>query len=298
MVSFAEFAALGAALCWSIAGMVSVGPSRLLGALGFNRVRMVMVFLMLAVAALFTDGWSTLGRESWGLLIISGVIGIFAGDTALFATLRRLGPRRAAIMFATSAPMTVALSILVLGDTPAWAALIGCALVIAGVIMAIVFGKRRDQIHQWETVIEPLKLGIAFGLIAALCQSVGIIIAKPILAAGADPIAASALRVGVSALCLIALMTLPQEIFKSKAPLTAPLVGRIAISGFLGMGLGMTLLLFALKEGNAGIVSTLSSTAPVMMLPILWIKTGERPAAGAWIGAALVVGGTAMILNV
>lgn len=58
----------------------------------------------------------------------------------------------------------------------------------------------------------------------------------------------------------------------------------------------MTLLLYALSGGKAGIGSTLSATSPVILLPMLWARTGERPAAGAWAGAALVVAGMALIL--
>jgi uncharacterized membrane protein len=57
----------------------------------------------------------------------------------------------------------------------------------------------------------------------------------------------------------------------------------------------MTLLLFALSGGKVGIVSTLSATSPVLILPMLWATTGERPAQGAWAGAALVVAGMALI---
>ena len=63
------------------------------------------------------------------------------------------------------------------------------------------------------------------------------------------------------------------------------------------MALGVTLLLFALSGGKVGIVSILSATTPALLLPLLWIRTGERPAAGAWIGAALVVIGSALIIT-
>jgi drug/metabolite transporter (DMT)-like permease len=68
-----------------------------------------------------------------------------------------------------------------------------------------------------------------------------------------------------------------------------------AFSGLLAMGVGMTLLLFALSGGQAGVISTLSATSPVMILPMLWLLTGERPATGAWAGAGLVVAGMALI---
>lgn len=290
-----EAAALGAALCWAIAGMISSAPSKHLGAIAFNRLRMAMVMMVLAVYAWLAGTWQTIGAENLELLILSGFIGIFVGDTALFLTLNRMGPRRTAILFATNAPMSVLLGWMVLGEDLNLIAITGIVVTIAGVILSILFGKRRSQLHHWESVSGPLWLGIALGLVAALAQSIGSIIARPVMEAGADPVAASAVRVAVAAVGLSALMQLPYRHFHQQGRLTLKVTGRVFVSGMLGMGLGMTLLLFALEGGKVGIVSTLSATSPALMLPLLWMTTGERPALGAWVGAALVVAGTAMI---
>ena len=67
-------------------------------------------------------------------------------------------------------------------------------------------------------------------------------------------------------------------------------------SGVIGMGVGMTLVMFALQGGEAGIVSTLSSAAPIFILPVLWVISARRPVFGAWVGASIVFFGTALIL--
>jgi EamA-like transporter family. len=54
--------------------------------------------------------------------------------------------------------------------------------------------------------------------------------------------------------------------------------------------------MFALVGGQAGVVSTLSSAAPVVMLPLLWITSGQRPAWSAWLGAVVVCVGTGLIM--
>ena len=46
----------------------------------------------------------------------------------------------------------------------------------------------------------------------------------------------------------------------------------------------------------AGLVGMLSSVSPVLLLPLLWWRTGQRPAWGAWVGAAMAVVGCALIL--
>jgi len=292
-----EAAALGAALCFTFAGLFAIGPARQLGAVAFNRIRLMLVFAMLATITTFQGGWSTLDSRFLVTLLLSGAVGIFLGDTALFATLRRLGPRRTAIVFATNAPMTVLLALVVLGERLTLGQWVGAVMVMAGVVLAIIFGKRAEQRHHWEEIHGPLAAGIGIGLLAAFCQAAGIIIARPVMAAGVDPVAASALRVGISAMLLISpVLAGLQPMATTRIQPVA--VARIAASGFLGMTVGMTLLLFALREGEAGIVATLSSTPPILILPVLWIMTGERPAAGAWLGAALAVTGIGLIVMV
>ncbi len=57
----------------------------------------------------------------------------------------------------------------------------------------------------------------------------------------------------------------------------------------------MSLLMAALAHGNVGIVSTLSSMTPVVILPMVWLRSGRPPSLNAWLGAGLAVVGTALI---
>lgn len=290
-----ELAAVGAAACWALTGMISSGPAGHLGALAFNRLRQVFVTGLLAIVVLATGSWQQLNADNIGPLAASGLLGIFLGDTLLFATLNRVGPRRSGVLFALNAPISAILGFVVLGEVLSASAVIGIALTVCGVVLAILFGKRRDQLHAWEAVKGPLWIGVALGLGAATGQAVGSIIARPVMASGIDPFLASMVRVGVAAFCLSVLIALPIPAVKPKGPLTLKVAALTALTGVVALGIGMTLLLFALSGGDVGIVSTLSATTPVIILPMLWLKTGERPAGGAWAGAALVVIGMAFI---
>ena len=55
-----ELAALGAATCWALTGLISAGPAGHLGAPTFNRVRQVFVTGLLAIYALATGTWREL----------------------------------------------------------------------------------------------------------------------------------------------------------------------------------------------------------------------------------------------
>jgi drug/metabolite transporter (DMT)-like permease len=247
------------------------------------------------VYVVITGTWRELDSASIGPLLLSGLIGIFVGDTLLFATLNRLGPRRSGILFALNAPIAALLGWLVLGEALSFPAMMGIALTATGVFLAILFGKRRAQMHEWETIKGPLSVGVLLGLGAATGQAIGSIIVRPVMATGIDPFVASLLRVGIAALCLSVLTQLPIPSVKPKGSLTLKVAAMTALTGVLALAIGMTLLLFALSGGKVGIISTLSATSPVMILPMLWLKTGERPAGGAWAGAALVVVGMGLI---
>ena len=63
-----DLLALGAAACWALGSLISVGPSRHLGAFAFSRWRMLLVALMLWAATLTLSpwgGWHSLPAQSW-----------------------------------------------------------------------------------------------------------------------------------------------------------------------------------------------------------------------------------------
>ena len=61
------------------------------------------------------------------------------------------------------------------------------------------------------------------------------------------------------------------------------------------MGIGMTLILYGLALGDAGFVTTLSATTPVLILLMLWISTGNRPPLMARVGAVVTLSGIVLI---
>jgi drug/metabolite transporter (DMT)-like permease len=294
-----EIAALLASVCFATGGMLAVAPSRALGAIRFNRIRMLMMAILLSAVAWLVDGFATISSAEVLPLVLSGLIGIYLGDTFLFAGLRRVGPRRNAMMFALNAPLAALFGVWFLDEVLPPLVLIGCLLVTAGIMVAIAFGRRRSGENPWDVVHGSLPLGLAFGLLAAAGQAGGLLLSRPLMEQGVDPIAGSAIRVLVG--CLALLLTYEIQQFRKKrdhAMWTRAHVMQTFGSSFIGMGVGMTLVMFALSGGEAGVVATLSSAAPVVMLPMIWLTSQRAPAFGAWVGAAVVLVGTALVLNV
>ncbi|WP_417615754.1 DMT family transporter [Oceanisphaera sp.] len=294
-----DYLALAAAACWAVASLLSANAARHLGAFSFSRWRMFCVSLMLWAMALFTGGWSSLNSHSLSIMAISGLIGIFIGDTALFAAMNRLGPRRAGVLFATHALFSALLAYVIFGEIIAGWTLVGCLLLVGGVMTAIFMGRRANETHVWEQDNGRPWPGIALGLLAALCQSVATLMVKPVMMdelAAVDPVSASAVRMSTAFLAHLALLWGGWSVAKSQQRINWPIFGMVAMNAFLAMGVGMTLILLALRHGEVGMVAMLSSVSPVLVLPLLWLLMKRRPATGAWLGAAVTVLGTILIV--
>ena len=186
---------------------------------------------------------------------------------------------------------------MVFGERMSIQAMLGAGLTIFGVMIAILFGHRKRENHAWESNHGHLGIGIALGILAALCQSLGSLVAKPVMAEGMDPIIASAIRVSIACGAHFCLLWLGVTVARPTRRPSLPVLAQTVLSGLVSVALGMTLLLLALKLGDVGMVSILSSVTPILLLPLLWLRLHRPPAYGAWFGAATSIVGTALILS-
>ena len=296
MMAAYDLFALGAAACWALGSVMSVTPSRHLGAFAFTRWRMLMVAFMLWAVVAATGSWRGFSLDYWGVMAASGLIGIFVGDTALFAAMNRLGPRRSGVLFATHAAFSAALGFGLLGERMSLQAFGGAVLTLLGVMMAIVLGRHKDETHAWEADRGHVGTGVALALLAALCQALGSLIAKPVMVLQVDPVMASAVRVTVATTAHFVLLAGGFQSARAHQAPTRRVLVQTALNGFISMGIGMTLVLLALEKGDVGMVAILSSVSPILVLPLLWFQLKRVPAPWAWVGATLTVVGTALIL--
>jgi drug/metabolite transporter (DMT)-like permease len=288
--------ALGAAVSWTMAALTGHRPATELGSLHFNRLRMLAAIVMLGLFMIISGRPIAIDGHHMVPLALSAIMGIVMGDFFLFATMRRLGPRRTNVLFSTNAPIAAFLGWLILGEVLRFQTVVSVLFGFLGVVLAIIYGKRRDLTHVWEHVVPPLWLGVVFGLLAAIGQAFGVLLVRPVMAQGVDPVMASLVRVTLAAVVFWA--SYPFDKTRRLMPIfprgwTLALVG---LNGFFGLGLGAALFLAALEFGSVAKVTILSATTPVLMLVFVWARTGAIPATGAWIGAILVVACSAVLI--
>ena len=79
------------------------------------------------------------------------------------------------------------------------------------------------------------------------------------------PVLASAVRVTTALLAFGVLYALSPRYSRAHHPLNWTVFRQTLVSGWIGMGLGMGLLLWALREGPVGSVGVLSGLSPVLI---------------------------------
>ncbi len=288
-----ELLAILAAVCSAASGMLVGELAGRVDVFRFARWTMLAAVLLCGSASLLNGAWRSLEPWQIGLLAASSAAGIMLASSTYIAAIYAAGPRLAALLFALASPFALGLGYVVLDETVSPLQGLGVAIVFAGVVLAVRSARRRDGSPATPTPARLPWRGLAFGVITALGQAGGILLARPAMAAGVEPFTAMAVRSGLGAVFFFAL--LPVRALRRPYSFTRRDVGIGIGSALLGTGLGMVLLMAALAHGKVGIVTTLSSMTPVMILPMVWIRHRAAPTTWAWIGAALAVIGTGLI---
>lgn len=285
--------AIGAAAIWSAVALSATRVVRYFGSYNYNLLRLlgIIVFFFPYVHI----NWESLyfNQSIFSAIVLSSIIGIIIGDTFLFVCLKRLGPRRQALLFSMQIPFTIILAEIFLQTLPSTTELIGCALIFSGILIAIQFNRTIPN-DDLENIQGNKYTGLFAGIGLALCQSIGIILMKPALQT-TDPIIVSYLRVIVAAVIMFGSLFFIKnnQLWEKMKNIKVTLFS--IFLGFMGMGVGMTMLIYALKYGNPGVISTLSSTMPIMIIPILWIVTKNYAGHLAVVGATLTCVGAGII---
>lgn len=290
-----ELLAIGAATCIALSGMMIAELTGKVHVLRLARWQLTAAFVMTALAAVITGGWRTLDQSALVYLSLSSLFGIIIASTTYFATIYAIGPRSTALLFSLTSPFALMLGYGFLGETISLRQGFGIALVVAGIVLAIGVPGGASSGDTGRKLRGIAWGGITLGVVTAFGQALGSLFARPAMAAGVEPFTAMAVRAGLGAVFFALLAVLPIPSWRGSYSFAPRLFIIAIVAAFFGTGLGMSLLMAALASGKVGIVSTLSSMTPVVILPMVWIRTGKPPPLMAWIGAALAVAGTALI---
>jgi len=266
----------------------------------FWRITLATIFLTIWA---FTFGAGFAGAPGWFML--SGLFGIGLGDSAYFQALPRLGSRRTVLLTqCLTAPCAAFIEFVWLGTKLNLAEICCIAVILAGVAVALAPGDHlKISARDW-------KIGIVASVFGALGAALGAVVIRK----GYAEIHAAGLNVDAGTtgyqrvLGGILVPTLALLIFKWRsAHAHGPAFSSdtlqisrdkwqriwpwVLANALAGQTLGVTCMQWALKSTQAGIVTAIIATTPIVLLPMTRIVEGEKIGFRSLAGALIAVGG-------
>ncbi len=289
-----ELAALGTALCWTFNSMAYEAAGKKVGSLSVNYLRLPVAFLLCSVGAFVTRGIFLpidASGHAWIWLLVSGLLGFVLGDIFLFEAYVQIGSRISLLIMSASPPLAALMGFLLLGEKISVLGLAGIFLTMIGIGLVIL---NRNPHEKKVHFNRPVK-GILYASLGALGQALGLIFSKYGMgsynAFSATQIRLIAASIGFTIL-ITARKKWPQitASFSNKRAL-----GQIAVGSVLGPFIGVNLSLLALQHTATGIVSSITSISPIIIIPISILVLKEKVAPKEILGACVSILGVILL---
>ena len=285
MIDKGIFFALLTTLSWSICIFPFTQAARRLGINPLNNFRLILATLIIGIISIiggfenFTQIFTASYTNAWLWLGISGILGLTIGDYFAFAMYRILGARIGSVLTTFAPAAALILGSLIIDEHISALGIIGIAITITGVNFVSLGKSEREKIpdHGHGSIA----FGIISGILAALCQGAGLVLAKKGLMSHStfplNPIHATFIRLIAASSSLI-LFT----IFNGKSKETyLPLLNnknngiKYAITGTIfGPVLGVCLSLFTVSLIDPSVAQTIFSLVPAFafLLSVFFFK--------------------------
>jgi drug/metabolite transporter (DMT)-like permease len=290
-----ELASLAAAFIW--AGSVTAYRhwGREVAPYSLNLLKSLVAFVCLGLSLAILRPPAPAASWVWLHLALSGIVGLAIGDTAFFASLRRLGAQAASCGMCLSPPFTVAIAAFYLGETLTARKAAGVALTVLAVAGVSYFGKRgRSPLSSLPTAT--LLAGLFFVALAALANAVGLVIARFALQE-VHVVWGTAIRITPALLALIVHRGLHRGRASFAIRTRSPrVVGVLAFTSFCGTFVGLLLFTTGTKYAEAGVAAALTGSFPLWVVPISRSFLNEHTNWQCVLCTILAVGGVALIL--
>ncbi len=288
-----EIAALVTAVCWAFTSIIFTEQSRKVGAVTVNLGRLFFAGMYLLITVLVFNLDLNLQSAQYFYLIASGFFGLVFGDSFLYIAYKRIGPRLGMLMLSLAPVITSLISFAFLGEIISPIGMLGIFLTVSGVAF-VVLQKKKSELNKKGVD----KIGILFGLFAAIGQGIGLVFTKAAFAGSElNSFVAGFIRVFVGFLFLWPM----RHILRDYLPVKEVIAKHkksfliISIGAIIGPFLGITLSIFAISQTKVGIASAIMATVPIILLPMVKVYYKENLGWKAIIGAFVAVIGVSIL---
>ena len=290
-----ELAAMATAFLWTLSMLAWTLAGRRIGSIAVSFLRLIITLLfLLAYGGLIRHRWLPTDADgrTWLLLILSGVAGYLVSDLCAFRALLLIGPRRTLLLQSLSPPTAAIISWVFLGEVLSARHWLAMAVTLTGITWVVLERRERTEV---EYSPRQLRLGVLLAVTAALAQATGMVWSRQGIG-NFDAVAATLIRVlGALPGYLVVVTVLHRwpSIFAAVRQTRAMAI--VFTGSLIGPLLGVVLCMIALRHCPAGVVTTIVSTMPVLILPCSILLFHEKVSLRAVAGAVLSVAGVALM---
>ncbi len=289
-----EFVALATAGCWTLTALCFEVASRRIGSLTVNLIRLMLAAAFISIYCWIVRGhWFPMDASphNWLWLLLSGVVGIFIGDTCLFQAFVQIGARRTMLVMSLAPPLTAIEGWIVMGEILTALDWIGMVLTIAGVAWVVLEKEPKGETN--ASKVHPM--GLALALLAAAGQATGLVLSKFGMR-DYDAFAATQIRILAALGIFLVMFSVLKWWPKVRTALNQrAAMGWTAIGAFFGTFLGISLSLLAIKLTKTGVAATIMSIVPILIIPPSAFFFKEKISPRSVMGAVLAVVGVSFL---
>jgi len=303
-----ELAALLTALSWSIGIFPFTEASRRMNPNTVNHFRLLLGVILLAIYLMISAAIGPMALitfplpEHWLWFGLSGLVGLALGDYFGFTSYAILGTRTGSILTTLAPGASLLFGYFLLGEKLNWIGITGMAITIAGIIWITLSKKEQAKIADSE--FGKKEKGIFYGVLAALCQGVGLVMAKKGMGFTIDEQALSSVHATFIRLFAATVVTYGLTIVAGKLKaINAPLLEnknnglKFIVAGTLfGPTIGVVLSMYAVSQINVSVAQTIFSLVPVIVLPLGYIFYREKISLKSALGAAVAISGVIILI--
>ncbi len=292
-----ETAALGTAFCWASTAFLFSAVGKRIGSLTVNLLRINFAFVLsIAVAQLARGAALPLDAtpSTFGWLFVSGLFGYGLGDLCLYRAYVSIGPRISTLILCLSPPLTVLMGVVFLHEHLAWHQLLGMALILSGIVLAL--GLRRST--QQKVLTQPVTWqGVSLAVIGAIGQASGMICSK-VGMHNYHPLAATQIRLLAGSLFFLLFFLINGQWHKARLALRDRIAMKPLLIGVvIGPLAGVLLSLIAIQHVPTGVASSLFATAALFSLVMSALLKHESLNWASVLGTLLAVSGVSCMFN-
>jgi drug/metabolite transporter (DMT)-like permease len=295
MTHLGELAGLLTSLLYTLSATFITHAVQKVGAVVVNRGRVVFASVYLLIINLILFGQPlplSAGADRWTWLSLSGVVGLALGDAFLFQSFAYIGPRIGSLIFALSTVFASIAAWILFGETLNLFQIIGIALALGGIFWVVLdhrTGSERPHSH--------VAAGVMYGILGALAQAAGYLLAKEGLLGNFPPFQGAIIRMLAAALGLWLMATFQKQVGSTVQALrqNPSALKMLALAAMVGSVLGVTSSLYAVQHAEVGVASILTSLSPVFLLPVSHFIFKERVGWQSIAGTLLAMVGVSIL---